>query len=125
MTATDRAVLFAALAELARRYPNWRAGQLVANVAGWADAEVWDVEDGQLLAAARDHLRASVVQQFPAGWDEARVRALIGHYDSLSDDDLAAEDEAAYEAAGMTLMAIPAELVPEVNRLLANYKKPA
>ncbi len=56
MTNTERAELFAALAELAQRYPHWRLGQLVANVAGWADAEVWDAEDEQLLAAARAHL---------------------------------------------------------------------
>lgn len=56
MTDFDRGELFAALSELARRYPHWRVGQLVANVAGWADAEVWDAEDTQLLAAARAHL---------------------------------------------------------------------
>jgi len=56
MTDLSRAELFAALAELARRYPHWRVGQLVANVAGWADADVWDAEDEQLLGAARAHL---------------------------------------------------------------------
>ena len=59
MTDHDRSDVFAALAELARRYPHWRMGQLVANVAGWADAEVWDVEDDQLVAAIRSHLRAA------------------------------------------------------------------
>jgi hypothetical protein len=59
MTDATRAELFAALAELARRYPHWRVGQLVANVAGWADAEVWDAEDVQLLDAARSHLETS------------------------------------------------------------------
>jgi hypothetical protein len=59
MTDADRTELFAALAALARRYPHWRVGQLIANVAGWADAEVWDAEDGQLLAAARAHLGES------------------------------------------------------------------
>ena len=49
----NRAELFAALAKLSRRYPHWRIGQLVANAAGWADAEVWDAEDGELLAAVR------------------------------------------------------------------------
>jgi hypothetical protein len=29
----------------------------VANLAGWADQEIWDVEDEQLLVAARLHLR--------------------------------------------------------------------
>jgi hypothetical protein len=56
MKNTDRQELFGALAELADHYGHWRAGQLVANVAGWADAEIWDVEDAQLLAAARAHL---------------------------------------------------------------------
>jgi hypothetical protein len=56
MTGLERTELFAALAELAQRYPQWRVGQLVANVAGWADAELWDAEDEQLLAAAREHL---------------------------------------------------------------------
>jgi hypothetical protein len=46
------------LAELRQRYPDWRLGQLVANVAGWADQNVWDIEDEQFLAAAREHLRS-------------------------------------------------------------------
>jgi hypothetical protein len=28
-----------------REYPDWRLGRLVANVAGWAEQELWDVED--------------------------------------------------------------------------------
>jgi hypothetical protein len=58
MNDSDRTELFAALLELAQLYPHWRVGQLVANVAGWADAEVWDAEDEQLLAAMRTHLGA-------------------------------------------------------------------
>jgi hypothetical protein len=56
MIPQDRAALFDALAELCRRYPHWRFGQLVSNVAGWADIDPWDVEDEQLLTAARVHL---------------------------------------------------------------------
>ena len=56
MNAHERSVLLQALTELCERYPHWRFGQLVSNVAGWADAEVWDVEDSQLLAAAESHL---------------------------------------------------------------------
>ena len=59
MIRSEQAEVFAALAELSRRYPHWRVGQLVANVAGWADAEIWDAEDVQLLAAAREHLGMS------------------------------------------------------------------
>ena len=49
--------LLATIAELCRRYPDWRFGQLVANVAGWADREIWDIDDEQLLAATHAHLQ--------------------------------------------------------------------
>jgi hypothetical protein len=52
----QRAELLVAIADLSARYPQWRIGQLVANIAGWADQDVWDVEDKQLLEAARAHL---------------------------------------------------------------------
>ncbi len=55
MTPVDQE-LFTIIAELRSRYPQWRFGQLVANLAGWADVDIWDVEDEQLLAAARTHL---------------------------------------------------------------------
>ncbi len=58
MNKRDHSELSDALAELRRRYPEWRVGQLIANVAGWADQNVWDVEDEQLLAAAEEHLQA-------------------------------------------------------------------
>jgi hypothetical protein len=51
-----REALLRAVTELCERYPDWRLGQLVSNVAGWADVDVWDVEDEQLLAAAAEHL---------------------------------------------------------------------
>ena len=60
MNDPTRAELLAALAELSDRYPDWRLGQLVANVAGWADRDIWDAEDTALLAAARDHLEQAV-----------------------------------------------------------------
>jgi hypothetical protein len=56
MKSQERAELLAAIEQLCERYPHWRLGQLVANVAGWADQEIWDVEDQHLLAAARLHL---------------------------------------------------------------------
>ena len=51
------------LAELRCRYPAWRFGQLIANVAGWANEEVWDVEDDALLDAARSHLEAAAKRE--------------------------------------------------------------
>jgi hypothetical protein len=58
-------------------------------------------------------------QKFPAGWDEARVQRLIAHYGQMDDDELTAEDEAALDAEGQTLMVIPSELVPSVRELIA------
>lgn len=59
MITVKSADLLEVLLELRRRYPAWRFGQLVANVAGWADQDVWDVEDDALLNAARSHLEAA------------------------------------------------------------------
>jgi hypothetical protein len=51
------------IAEMTDRYPEWRFGQLVANLAAWAcqptelhDTGVWDVEDEELLTAVERHL---------------------------------------------------------------------
>ena len=54
-------------------------------------------------------------QNFPPGWDEARIREVIEHYDSQDEDERAAEIESAWEAEGMTLMSVPTELVPEIR----------
>jgi hypothetical protein len=61
MTNTDTLDLMAVLTELQKRYPDWRFAQLICNVAGWADVDIWDVEDRELLAAAREHLRGQQV----------------------------------------------------------------
>ncbi|MGL4552832.1 MAG: hypothetical protein ACRC33_16775 [Gemmataceae bacterium] len=57
MTTGNREELFQALAALARRYPEWRFGQLIANLADWADVPAWDIEDEQLVSVARSHLK--------------------------------------------------------------------
>lgn len=62
----EREELLKVIAELCNRYPHWRLGQLVANVAGWADQEIWDVEDPQLIEAARSHLEHSASGPVPA-----------------------------------------------------------
>jgi hypothetical protein len=69
MNSQPRAELLSALAELCQRYPHWRFGQLLANVAGWTDREIWDVEDEQLLEAAIPTSRVvrRVLAQGPVG----------------------------------------------------------
>ena len=63
MRISIQAELFDALMQLSERYPHWRFGQLVANVSGWADSEIWDVEDEQLLRAVKEHLQQQAVRE--------------------------------------------------------------
>ena len=61
--------------------------------------------------------------KYPAGWDAERVKKLIDYYESLSEDEEVAEDEAgASEGQGQTVVAVPEELLPAVRRLLATHK---
>ena len=61
--------------------------------------------------------------RFPAGWDEERVRRVIAHYESQTEEEAVAEDEAASEDQQQTLMEIPRELVPAVRELIAKHQK--
>ncbi len=60
--------------------------------------------------------------KFPPGWNDARVRGVIARYESQTDLEAVAEDEAAYEASGQTMMEVPRELVPVVRELIARKK---
>jgi len=57
-------------------------------------------------------------QKFPAGWDEKRVRKVLEHYEKQTEDEAVAEDEAAYQAEGQTVMIVPTKLVPAIRQLL-------
>ena len=57
-------------------------------------------------------------QEFPSGWDEKRVQELIAHYEGQTEEEEFADIEAARAEENVTLMAIPAELVPAVRALL-------
>lgn len=61
--------------------------------------------------------------RFPPGWDEERVRRVLEHYESQTDEEAVAEDEAAFEATTHTVVEIPVELLPAVRELLAARKK--
>lgn len=60
--------------------------------------------------------------EFPPGWDEARVRRVLAHYERQSEAGAVAEDEAAYEHPDQVFMEVPVDLVPEVRRLIASKK---
>jgi hypothetical protein len=60
--------------------------------------------------------------RFPAGWNEARVRRVLAHYEHQSDIEAVAEDENAYRSTTATMMKIPVKLVPAVRALLAKRR---
>jgi len=60
--------------------------------------------------------------RFPTGWDEERVRRVLGHYESQTDEEAVAEDEAAYESTTHTAMEIPIDLVPVVREIIAKRR---
>jgi len=60
--------------------------------------------------------------KFPPGWNETRVKELLGHYESQSEEEAVAEDEEAFEAPDQTVMDVPTELVPAVRELIAKHK---
>ena len=61
--------------------------------------------------------------KFPPGWNEARVQKLIEAYESQSEDEAIAEDEATLADPTQTVMEIPSELVPAVRELIAKKGK--
>jgi hypothetical protein len=58
--------------------------------------------------------------KFPPGWDEEWVKRVLQHYESLTEDEEVAEDEAAFEDSNQTVMTIPRELVSTVRSLIAD-----
>ncbi len=62
-------------------------------------------------------------QQFPPGWDNQRVQRLLAELESRTEDEwVAADEEAASTNDDQSLVAVPTALLPEVRRLLADYK---
>ena len=62
---------------------------------------------------------------YPPGWDEARVRRILAHYEEQTEAEAVAEDEAAFENQTQTAMEVPVELVPVVRELIAKHRSKA
>jgi hypothetical protein len=57
----------------------------------------------------------------PPNWTDEKVKKVIKYYETQSDDEAAAEDDAAYNDRTQTFMEIPNKLVPSVRKLLAKH----
>ena len=60
--------------------------------------------------------------QYPPGWDEARVKKVLDHYEGQSEDEALLEDELAYEDQTQTLIEVPVELLPAIRELIAKHQ---
>jgi len=57
--------------------------------------------------------------------DSAKVRKILNYYEHQTEDAAASEIETAEEAPRVAWIEVPAELVPQVRRLIAKHKKSA
>lgn len=62
-------------------------------------------------------------KKYPTGWDKERVRTVLKHYESLSDDDAIVEDKKTWESTTHTAMKVPVDLVPEIRELIAKRQQ--
>jgi hypothetical protein len=62
-------------------------------------------------------------QEFPPGWNERKVRAVIHHHDRLTDEELAREIETAQEVTQETLISVPTQLVPAIQKLIQRHQR--
>ena len=60
MIPAERRELIRLIEEMSEGYPEFRLGQLIANLTFWArgdqEGAVWNVEDEELMAAAREQI---------------------------------------------------------------------
>ena len=60
--------------------------------------------------------------EYPPGWSKERVERVLEHYETQSDNEAVAEDEASWEATTTTTMQIPVELVQAVRDLITKRR---
>ncbi len=61
--------------------------------------------------------------QYPAGWDESRVKKVLEHYEGQNEEEALLEDELAYEDQTQTVIEVPVELLPAIRELLAKHRE--
>lgn len=63
--------------------------------------------------------------RFPPGWDEERVRRVLAHYETQTEEEAVAEDERAFKSRGRTVVEVPVELMPVIREIIAQYEATA
>ena len=57
--------------------------------------------------------------QFPPGFDEAKIKIIIEHYENQTEEEAVKEDESILTDEQQTMMQIPNNLVPMIRKLIA------
>jgi hypothetical protein len=76
--------------------------------------------DGKALGISQAEKEETTMSdtEFPANWDEHKVRRVLAHYEGQTEDEALAEDEAGIQPSE-TVMNVPHELVSKVRELIA------
>ena len=61
-------------------------------------------------------------KNYPPGWEQERVRRVLERYESQSDEEAVAEDEAAFDAMTRTIVKVPVDLVPPIRERITKRK---
>jgi hypothetical protein len=61
-------------------------------------------------------------KNFPSGWDEERVRRVLVHYETQTEEDAVAEDQRAFKETDRAVVEIPVELMPVIREVIAQYE---
>ena len=59
---------------------------------------------------------------FPPEWDEERVRRVLAHYETQTEEEAVAEDEKTFKGRGRTVVEVPVELMPVIREIIAQYE---
>ena len=60
--------------------------------------------------------------KLPKGWNDAKIRRVLAHYEKQTEEDAVREDEAGV-GASETIMSVPRALVPKVRELIAKRQR--
>jgi hypothetical protein len=60
--------------------------------------------------------------KFPKGWNDAKIRRVLAHYEKQSEEDSVLEDESGV-GASETVMSVPRDLVPKVREMIAKRQR--
>ena len=61
-------------------------------------------------------------KNFLPGWDEERVRRVLAHYETQTEEAAVAEDERAFGERSRSVIEIPIELLPVIREVIAQYE---